>query len=256
MAASLLFTMYTIQPFIFGKRGCGSFLMMIKPGYAVLCGIALLLGSVWSIDLGRARAQQTSSFAAAVQRITHRPEFRHATFGIDFYSLDRDQPIFEMNPQELFTPASTTKLLTEGTALELLGPDYRFHTRVYRTGPIDADGTLHGDLVLVASGDPNLSQRIQPDGTLAFENEDHCYGGSFDTRAVPGIRWLCSASWLNRWLRTECGRLTGGFLWTLLCFRRARGNWERGWSFRPSSSTTTLLMSLLLPALLWVLRRP
>src|SRR5579862_2228137 len=186
MAASLLFTMYTIQPFIFGKRGCGSFLMMIKPGYAVLCGIALLLGSVWSIDLGRARAQQTSSFAAAVQRITHRPEFRHATFGIDFYSLDRDQPIFEMNPQELFTPASTTKLLTEGTALELLGPDYRFHTRVYRTGAIGSDGTLHGDLILVASGDPNLSGRIQPDGTLGFENQDHSYDGSPDTKVVPG----------------------------------------------------------------------
>lgn len=160
--------------------------MIIKRGQVIICGIALLLCSAWSVHSGRAGAPQTTPFATAVQQIIRRPEFRHATFGIELYSLDRDQPVFEMNPQELFTPASTTKLLTEGTALELLGPDYRFHTRVYRTGPIDADGTLHGDLVLVASGDPNLSQRIQPNGTLAFENEDHCYGGSFDTRAVPG----------------------------------------------------------------------
>ncbi|HEV2424778.1 MAG TPA: D-alanyl-D-alanine carboxypeptidase/D-alanyl-D-alanine-endopeptidase, partial [Terriglobia bacterium] len=86
----------------------------------------------------------------------------------------------------LFTPASTTKLLTEGTVLALLGADFRFDTAVYRTGGLDANGVLHGDIVLVASGDPNLSGRIQPDGTLAFENEDHCYGGSPDTRAVPG----------------------------------------------------------------------
>ena len=45
---------------------------------------------------------------------------------------------------------------------------------------------MHGDLVLVASGDPNLSQRIKPNGTLAFENEDHSYDGTYATRAVPG----------------------------------------------------------------------
>ncbi len=81
--------------------------------------------------------------------------------------------------------ASTTKLLTEGTSLALLGPDFRWTTPVYRTGPV-VDGVLHGDLVLVASGDPNFSQRIQPDGTMVFENEDHSYDGNYDTRAVPG----------------------------------------------------------------------
>ncbi|MGH7870257.1 MAG: D-alanyl-D-alanine carboxypeptidase/D-alanyl-D-alanine endopeptidase, partial [Candidatus Dormibacteraceae bacterium] len=133
-------------------------------------------------------AQQPNgkSLPAMIQRVISRPEFRHSDFGIEFFSLDTNEPIYSLHGDKLFTPASTTKLLTEGTALELLGPDYRFHTRVYRTGPLDANGTLRGDLVLVASGDPNLSGRIQPDGTLAFENIDHCYGGSFDTRAVPG----------------------------------------------------------------------
>src|SRR5262249_3507615 len=35
----------------------------------------------------------------------------------------------------------------------------------------------------VASGDPNLSGRIRSDGTLAFENEDHSYGGA-DSKGV------------------------------------------------------------------------
>jgi D-alanyl-D-alanine carboxypeptidase/D-alanyl-D-alanine-endopeptidase (penicillin-binding protein 4) len=39
--------------------------------------------------------------------------------------------------------------------------------------------------MLVASGDPNLSNRIQPDGTLTFENEDHSYGGP-DSKGLNG----------------------------------------------------------------------
>jgi N-acyl-D-amino-acid deacylase len=140
------------------------------------------------VAITNSAAQQSNGgpLAATIHRITSRREFRHADFGVEFYSLDTNQRVFSLQRNKLFTPASTTKLLTEGSALELLGPDYRFHTRVYRTGPLDAKGELHGDLVLVASGDPNISGRIQPDGTLAFENTDHCYGGSFDTRAVPG----------------------------------------------------------------------
>jgi D-alanyl-D-alanine carboxypeptidase len=74
-------------------------------------------------------------------------------------------------------PASTTKLLTEGTVLARLGANFRFHTKVFRTGPVDSGGRLKGDLVLVAAGDPNLSNRIQPDGTLAFMDDDHSEGG-------------------------------------------------------------------------------
>ena len=37
--------------------------------------------------------------------------------------------------------------------------------------------------MIVASGDPNLSGRIQPDGTLMYENMDHSYGGP-DSKGV------------------------------------------------------------------------
>src|SRR4029077_12113575 len=131
-------------------------------------------------------AQKTSALASRIREITSRPEFKHASFGIEVYSLDEGKVLFGLHPEQLFTPGSTTKLLTEGTALELLGSDYRFHTRIYRTGAVASDGALKGDLIFVASGDPNLSGRIQPDGTLAFENQDHSYDGSPDTRAVPG----------------------------------------------------------------------
>jgi PBP4 family serine-type D-alanyl-D-alanine carboxypeptidase len=122
-------------------------------------------------------ASAADRLEARIQKILARPEFRHATFGIEFYSLDRKKPVFTHNAEKFFIAASTTKLITCGSAMELFGPDYRFHTRVYRTGKILPDGTLNGDLVLVASGDPNLSGRITDDGKLEFENEDHSYGG-------------------------------------------------------------------------------
>jgi len=143
----------------------------------------------WTAAGAPAQAPRTAGGAALGERvrsIIERPEFRHATWGVEFYSLDSGKTVYSLNGDKFFVPGSTTKLLSMGSALGLLGADYRFHTRVYRTGPVKSDGTLDGDLVLVASGDLNLSGRIQKDGTLAFENEDHSYDGSPDTKAVPG----------------------------------------------------------------------
>ncbi len=146
----------------------------------ILPFLCLLLAS--AILTPKVRAQSESTLAARIQKVISRPEFAHANFGIEFYSLDTGEVLYALNADKLFVPASTTKILTEGTLLAKLGADYRFHTRVYRTGPIDKRGTLKGDLVLVASGDPNLSNRVQPDGTLAFVDEDHSYSGP----ALPG----------------------------------------------------------------------
>ena len=127
-----------------------------------------------------------AALALAIDAPARTLRLKNSIVAGEVYDLDSHRVLYARNARTLMVAASTTKLLTEGTSLALLGPGFRWTTPVYRTGPIDADGTLHGDLVLVASGDPNLSQRIQPNGTLAFENEDHAYDGSPQTRAVPG----------------------------------------------------------------------
>ena len=155
--------------------------------------LALLATATAMAALPPAARAQMSTGDTTAARLTERlapilgrPEFRHAAWGIEFYSLDDDRPVFALNPQQLFSAASTTKLLTVGSALMLLGPDHRFHTRVYRTGPVNAQGTLNGDLILVGAGDLNLSGRIQPGDTLGFTNEDHAYDADPNTAAVPG----------------------------------------------------------------------
>ena len=52
-------------------------------------------------------------------------------------------------------PASVAKAITALYALDSLGDDFRFRTRVLATGPIRG-GRLEGDLVLAGSGDPVL----------------------------------------------------------------------------------------------------
>jgi serine-type D-Ala-D-Ala carboxypeptidase/endopeptidase (penicillin-binding protein 4) len=59
--------------------------------------------------------------------------------------------------------ASNMKLFTTATALSRLGPEYRIPTKVFRDGPVDAKGVLHGSLYLQGGGDPAL-------GTPAFYN--------------------------------------------------------------------------------------
>src|SRR5438067_9724433 len=164
---------------------------------------ALVVSTAWAASAGAQQAggtQQSSDPAsvlgARVQEVMDRPEFKHAMFGVAFYSLGDRRMVWSYNADKLFVAASTTKLLTEGTALQLLEADYRFHTRVYRMGRLNGN-TVDGDLVLVGSGDPNLSGRIQAGGQLAFENVDHSYDASPDTKAVPGdplavIRGLAS----------------------------------------------------------------
>jgi serine-type D-Ala-D-Ala carboxypeptidase/endopeptidase (penicillin-binding protein 4) len=52
--------------------------------------------------------------------------------------------------------ASNMKLFTTATALSKLGPEDRIPTKVFRDGPVDARGVLHGSLYLQGGGDPTL----------------------------------------------------------------------------------------------------
>lgn len=143
------------------------------------------VGCLVVLSLASPVLQAQDGLTERIQGVMSGPQFAHAHFGVEICSLDTGKRIYALNENKLFVPGSTTKLLTEGTALELLGSDFRFHTRVYWTGKLNSKNILDGDIVLVASGDPNLSGRIQPDGTLGFEDEDHSYGG-LDSEGLSG----------------------------------------------------------------------
>lgn len=120
-----------------------------------------------------------------VARIVARPELKASTLGVFAVSVETGEVLLDYNADKLLAPASNVKLVSCAGALHTLGKDFRFETPVVGTTPV-VDGILGGDLVLVASGDPNLSQRITPDGRLRFTDKDHSYAGFYDATLVPG----------------------------------------------------------------------
>jgi serine-type D-Ala-D-Ala carboxypeptidase/endopeptidase (penicillin-binding protein 4) len=69
---------------------------------------------------------------------------------------DYGREVVAHRADEPVVPASTLKVVTAAAVLSTVGPDIRLTTRVDTTAPLDADGTVDGDLVLVGSGDPTL----------------------------------------------------------------------------------------------------
>jgi serine-type D-Ala-D-Ala carboxypeptidase/endopeptidase (penicillin-binding protein 4) len=100
------------------------------------------LPSLFTDALGRARLQRALEAIAA--RAT-------TCIAVD----DMHGPLARVNSDTALAPASNTKLLTALAALEVLGPGYRFRTRVVAAGT---------NLVLVGGGDPVLSSSAPPSG--------------------------------------------------------------------------------------------
>lgn len=72
---------------------------------------------------------------------------RGARIGVHVRDLGSGAAVFDHRGDERYNPASNQKLVTAIAAVELLGADYRFTTRVLRAGD---------ELVLVGEGDPSL----------------------------------------------------------------------------------------------------
>ncbi|WP_319041378.1 D-alanyl-D-alanine carboxypeptidase/D-alanyl-D-alanine endopeptidase [Kribbella solani] len=71
--------------------------------------------------------------------------------GVYVYDASRNKPLFSVGAGTPYTPASTLKLLTTVSALETLGPDHTFATKVV--------SGAKGSVVLVGGGDPLLAVR-------------------------------------------------------------------------------------------------
>jgi serine-type D-Ala-D-Ala carboxypeptidase/endopeptidase (penicillin-binding protein 4) len=90
--------------------------------------------------------------------------------------------IFAMNPQLRLVPASVMKLYTTGAALELLGADFKYKTKVLASGHIE-NGVLNGDLVVVGGADPTLGTKVLP-----LVSSHSCFDDIFSLLQKAGIR--------------------------------------------------------------------
>jgi D-alanyl-D-alanine carboxypeptidase/D-alanyl-D-alanine-endopeptidase (penicillin-binding protein 4) len=141
-------------------------------------------------------AHAGKDLADAIDAVLNGPEYRQAHWGVLVVDARTGKTLYQHHPDRAFTPASTIKLYHGAAALAALGPDYRFETPVYRRGSV-VDGSLRGDLILVASGDPTLGGRTLPGGKMAFRDDDHTYANSAgaaseltDTDPLEGLKDL------------------------------------------------------------------
>ncbi|CAN5516214.1 D-alanyl-D-alanine carboxypeptidase/D-alanyl-D-alanine-endopeptidase [soil metagenome] len=151
-------------------------------------GTGLAAGALATAGIANVRAQDAATpvaddLTAAIEAILDDPRFLPSRLGV--YVADRatGEAVYSYHADEWFLAASTTKVFAGSAALDVIGADHRFETPVYRTGEIGADGTLEGDLILVAVGDPTMGGRDTSDGTIAYTALDHIYANGFPTLA-------------------------------------------------------------------------
>lgn len=109
-----------------------------------------------------------STLIRSIMPLLNDPVFENALWGVQVIDLNTGAPLFSRNAQKSMMPASNTKLYTTAVGLELLGPEFRYETRLWATGNIEK-GVLKGNLVIEGSGDPTISGRFTDDDrTLVF----------------------------------------------------------------------------------------
>ena len=129
---------------------------------------ALLLALAALVALPAARAQPRGVLADRIAEVLEDEDFRDAYWGALVVDLDTGTRLYESNAYGRFIPASNMKLFTTASALDALGPGYRYATRLYADGEIQ-NGTLLGSLVVRGSGDPTFGGRYTAgDLTMAF----------------------------------------------------------------------------------------
>jgi D-alanyl-D-alanine carboxypeptidase/D-alanyl-D-alanine-endopeptidase (penicillin-binding protein 4) len=94
--------------------------------------------------------------AEALEKILRGP-LRFGTTGIYVVDAETGRELFAVHPDDPLNPASNVKLISTATALDLLGPDFRYRTRVLGATP-DDHGVVPGDVYLFGSYDPTLSR--------------------------------------------------------------------------------------------------
>lgn len=128
----------------------------------LLC--ALLLTLPGSAAVRRQKHPHTPRhLAAKIQKILLDPTVAQAHWGISVVSTD-GAPIYALNDNQLFQPASNAKLTTASAALALLPKGVTWTTNAVTSGTLDGSGVLHGNVELLGAGDPTISGRTYPYG--------------------------------------------------------------------------------------------
>jgi D-alanyl-D-alanine carboxypeptidase/D-alanyl-D-alanine-endopeptidase (penicillin-binding protein 4) len=184
----------------------------------------LLIALICSLTAAQAVLSQTMGerLGAAIQKLEADSTLRHGTLSLHVEEAATGVVVFDLNGQVGLAPASCQKLFTSVAALDLLGADYRYTTRLGYRGKIEA-GVLKGDLCLSGSGDPTL-------GSWRYDStkEDVVLG-----RLVQAVKGAGIRRYTGRLIGEE-GRwgtesLPRGWIWEDIGNYYGAGAWGLNW---------------------------
>ena len=168
------------------NSGSGSFLLRslwLLSATGILAGCATLAP-------GTGRVLQEE-----IDAVTLEPPLDQVNWGIRIVDPERGQILYSRHAHLKFVPASNQKILSAAAALQLLGPDYRYETRLLAVGETNQVGdTLRGDLLLLASGDPTFSERFYPTAEAPLDSLAQKLWAS-GIRAVEGTLVIDASRW-------------------------------------------------------------
>jgi serine-type D-Ala-D-Ala carboxypeptidase/endopeptidase (penicillin-binding protein 4) len=143
-----------------------------------------------------------TGYEKVLRQMLELPEYKGAQVGVYISEMETGKILYELNSDKMMIPASVLKLVTSAAALEILGPDYRFRTRIGYSGRIE-NGILKGNLIIIGGGDPALgseyfrdhyffphflevwTQRIKAAGISRIEGNLIVDGSMYDTEKIP-----------------------------------------------------------------------
>ncbi len=117
--------------------------------------------------------QSLDEMLSKIRQRLFAPEVRRGRVGIKVVSLNTGKVVFENDSDKYYMPASNMKNFTVATAMERLGPDFRFTTGAFANSMADSTGAIKGPLVIKGGGDISVSNAFDP----AFPKEINPYWG-------------------------------------------------------------------------------
>lgn len=111
-----------------------------------------------SADLAQAQADTKLSAQQKIEAICRKQPLANCAISI-FALKGESDTLASVGAKLKLVPASNVKVITTGLALNLLGKDFQFETRIEYSGKIEA-GVLKGDLYIIGGGDPTTGAKV------------------------------------------------------------------------------------------------
>lgn len=140
-------------------------------------------------------AVYNNTIQKTAENMMNEPALKHASLSFYVYDLDSNKVLADYDGEKSLVPASTMKLVTTATALQLLGSYHKFKTYLEYDGYIDTvNRVLKGNIYVKGGGDPTLGSKYFSKTKDVFKQDWYDAIGELGIDKIEGSV-IADASW-------------------------------------------------------------